>query len=97
VGFIVPSCIVAQDDPEREEEFNTQVCLFEAESTERSATRQEKPQKKLAFGDHLTLQERQQVELLLAHTEVFALIDYELVETEVVTHNIRRYSSNLTT
>jgi len=36
VVVIVPSCIFAQDDPEWEEEFNTQV---QAESTEVPATR----------------------------------------------------------
>ena len=41
------------------------------------------------YGDHLTLPEKQHVEkLLLAHTEVFALSDYELGETDLVTHSI---------
>jgi len=41
------------------------------------------------YGDHLTLPEKQHVEKLLsAHTEVFALSDYELGETGLVTNSI---------
>ena len=44
VGIIVPSCVVAQEDPVWEEEFTAQVWLCEAEGTEAAATRREQLQ-----------------------------------------------------
>ena len=74
-----------------QEEFNAQVWLCEAEGTGAAATRRDQLQQQLVYGDHLTLPEKllQHVEkLLLAHTEVFALSDYELGETDLVTHSV---------
>jgi len=49
---------------------------------------------KLVYSDHVTLPEKQHVEkLLLAHTEVFTLSDYELGETVLVTHRINTDNS----
>ena len=89
VGIIVQSCVVAQDDPEWEEEFDTQVWLCEVVSPEIATTRCQELQKQLVFGDHLFPQERQHLEeLQLTHNGVFALTDYELGETDLVTHSI---------
>ena len=88
VRIIVPSCVVvAQDDPVWEEEFDTQVQLCEAESPEVASNRQLR--KHLVFGDHLSPEERQHLEeMLLTHSGVFALKDYELGENDLVTHSI---------
>ena len=76
-------------DQEWEEEFDTQVWLCEAESPEIATTRCEELRKQLVFGDHLSPQERQHLEeLLLTHNGIFALTDYELRETDLVTHSI---------
>ena len=51
--------------------------------------RHEELQKQLVFGDHLSPQERQHLEeLLLSHNEVFALTDYKIEETDLLTHSI---------
>ena len=90
MGIIVSSCIVvAQDDPVWEEEFDTKVRLCEAESPKVAGNRHEELRKQLVFGDHLSPEERQHLEeMLLTHSGVFALTDYELGETDLVTHSI---------
>ena len=56
---------------------------------EATTTRCEQLQKPLVYGGHLTLRDKQQVDqLLLAHTEVFALTDYERGETDLVIQSI---------
>ena len=88
VGIVTPSFVVAQGDPEWEK-FNARVWLCDTESTEATTTKREQFQKQLVYGEHLTLRDKQLVEkLLLAHTELFVLTDYELRETDLVTHSI---------
>ena len=98
MGIVVQNCVVTQDDPEWEEEFDTQVLLCEAESPEIATTRREELWKQLVFRDHLSPQERQHLEeLLLTHNGVFALTDYELGETDLVTHSIDTGNSGSST
>jgi len=87
VGAIELGVIVPQVDPVWEDTSEVQVRLCETSSTEMEMRKAEL-QVKLQMGEQLSNQEKKLEDLLLAHSDVFALTDEELGETDLVTHSI---------
>ena len=85
VGTVESATIVPKEDPVWTES-ETQVLLCKASN---QAERISQLSKQLQFGAQLTSQARGQMEqMLLAQSEVFALCDEELGETDLVSHSI---------
>ena len=88
VGTIESGVIVPQVDPVWEDTSDMQVRLCETSSTDLE-TRKTELQMQLQIGEQLSNQEKTSLEeLLLAYSDVFALTDEELGETDLVTHSI---------
>jgi len=87
VGAIELDVIVPQVDPVWEDTLEVQVQLCVTSSMEMEMRKAEL-QVKLQMGKQLSNQEKNLEDLLLAHSDVFALTDEELGETDLVTHSI---------
>ena len=85
VGSVELADIVSEDDPVWEDP-EAQVLLCQATN---EAERREELKKQLRFGSDIVSQERDQMEtMLLTQSDVFALTDEELGETDLVSHSI---------
>ena len=85
VGRVEPAVIVPEDDPVWEDS-SVQVLLCQDKN---DPARLQKLQKQLQFGEQLAIAEQEQLcQMLLSQSDVFALSDEELGETELVTHDI---------
>ena len=85
VGRVEPATIVPEDDP-LWEDSSVQVLLCQNNS---DPARLLKLQEQLQFGEQLAAAEQTQLgQMLLSQSDVFALSDEKLGETELVTHDI---------
>ena len=85
VGIVEPITVVPAEDPLW---TDTQVLLCQTSDND-TVTRREKLVEKLQYGEDLAVGDKQMLEqILVYHSDVFALTDDELGETNLVTHHI---------
>ena len=85
MGSVEPAVVIPENDPVWAES-STAVLLCQASS---EAKRNKQLKEELQIGVQLTSQERDQMEqMLLARSDVFALSDEELGETDLVDYNL---------
>ena len=94
VGTIEPATVIPADDPLWTDadplwtDADPQVLLCQSSSTN-TVTRQGELKEKLQYGEDLATADKQNLEqVLLSHSDVFALTDEELGETNLVTQHV---------